>query len=174
MNLITRLFWRVVDEEPEWSHRDVEYKEGSAWDQQCSRDNKLWFIVNPLAQHVSVIIMPIFRSVGPYITAYGFQHLMCSLVSWELLEAGRMPIFRSVGPYITAYGLQHIKCWKPYAVIYGATLLKMGIMMTETCWAYGLLINHNLLHLVGLTSHFVLKCSRGLKFETKEHRKATA
>ena len=34
-------------------------------------------------------------------------------------------------------------------------LLKMGIMMPETCWANGLLINHNLLHLVGLTRHFI-------------------
>jgi hypothetical protein len=31
---------------------------------------------NPLAQHVSGIIMPIFRSARPYITAYGSQHLM--------------------------------------------------------------------------------------------------
>jgi len=37
---------------------------------------------------------------------------------------------------------QHIKCWKPCAVIYSLALLKMGIMMLETCWANGLLINH--------------------------------
>jgi hypothetical protein len=30
MNLTTRLFCRAVDEEPECSHRDVEYEEGSA------------------------------------------------------------------------------------------------------------------------------------------------
>ena len=35
---------------------------------------KLWFINNPLAQHVSGVIMPIFRSARRYITAYGFQH----------------------------------------------------------------------------------------------------
>jgi len=52
---------------------------------------------------------------------------------------------------------QHIKCWKSYAVLYDPALLKMGIMMTETCWANGLLINHNLLHLVGLTRHFILR-----------------
>ena len=34
----------------------------------------LWFIDQPLAQHVSGNIMPIFRSARPYITAYGFQH----------------------------------------------------------------------------------------------------
>jgi hypothetical protein len=37
----------------------------------------------------------------------------------------------------------HIKCWKPYAVIYGLALLKMGIMVPETCRTNGWLINHN-------------------------------
>jgi len=31
---------------------------------------------------VSGTIVSIFRSAGPYITAYGFQHLMCWLESW--------------------------------------------------------------------------------------------
>jgi len=44
---------------------------------------QLRFINNPLAQHVSGIIMTIFSSARPYITAYGFLHLMCWLVSWE-------------------------------------------------------------------------------------------
>jgi len=52
---------------------------------------------------------------------------------------------------------QHIKCWKPYAVLYDPAPLKMGIMMTETCWANGLLIHHNLLHLVGVTRPFILR-----------------
>jgi len=39
---------------------------------------QLLFINNLLTQHVSGIIMPIFRSAGPNITAYGFQHLMCT------------------------------------------------------------------------------------------------
>jgi len=39
-------------------------------------------------------------------------------------------------------------------------LLKMGIMMPETCWAKGLLINHNLLHLVGLTCHFTFSLNK--------------
>jgi len=99
---------------------------------------QLWFINNPLAQHVLGIIMPIFRSTWPYITAYGFLHLTCWLVSWG---AG-----------------QYIKCWKLYAVVYGQVLLKMGMMMPETCWANGLLINKSyLLHLVGLTRHFILR-----------------
>ena len=35
------------------------------------------------------------------------------------------------------------KCWKPYVVIYGFALLKMGIMVPETCRVNGWLINHN-------------------------------
>ena len=33
--------------------------------------------------------MPIFRSARPYITAYGFQQLMCWMVSWE---AGKLDV----------------------------------------------------------------------------------
>jgi len=80
---------------------------------------QLWFINQPLAQHVSGTIMPILRNARPYITACGFQHLMCWLESWEA------------------------KCWKPYAVIYALALLKMGIMVPETCSANDWLINHN-------------------------------
>jgi len=39
---------------------------------------RLRFINNPLDQHVSCIIMPIFKSARAYITAHGFQHLMCT------------------------------------------------------------------------------------------------
>ena len=84
---------------------------------------QLWFINNPLAQHVLGSIMPIFRSARLYRTAYGFQHLIC------------FP-----APQDTS---QHIKCWKPYAVRYNLALLKIGIMKPETCRANGLLINHN-------------------------------
>jgi hypothetical protein len=38
---------------------------------------------------------------------------------------------------------QHIKCWKTYAITYGLSFLKMDIMVPETCWANGWLINHN-------------------------------
>ena len=41
---------------------------------------------------------------------------------------------------IVTYPLQ---CWTPYAVIYGLALLKMGIMLPETCRTNGLSINHN-------------------------------
>ena len=50
---------------------------------------QLWFINQPLTQHVSGIIMPIFRSARPCISAYGFQLLMCWVESWE---AGRQVV----------------------------------------------------------------------------------
>jgi hypothetical protein len=50
---------------------------------------QLWFINNPLAQHVSAIILPIFKNARPYFTAYGFQHLMCWL---ESCEAGKQAV----------------------------------------------------------------------------------
>ena len=41
---------------------------------------QLWFINTPLAQNVSGFIMPIFRGASFYLTAYGFQHLICWLI----------------------------------------------------------------------------------------------
>jgi len=35
---------------------------------------QFWFINQPLAQHVSGTIMPIFMSARSYISAYGFQN----------------------------------------------------------------------------------------------------
>ena len=128
---------------------------------------QLWFIDKPLAQHVLGIIVPIFRSARPYITAYGFQHLSCwkpyaVIYGLALLKMGimmpktcwanRLVINHNCYTVHTVHtacfpasqdSSQHIKCWKPYAVIYGLVLLKMGIMMPETCWANGLVINHN-------------------------------
>ena len=40
--------------------------------------------------------MPIFRSARPYITAYGFQHLMCWMESWEAVGAGRVHCVEAV------------------------------------------------------------------------------
>ena len=36
-----------------------------------------------------------------------------------------------------------LQCWKPYAVVYGLALLKMGTVVPETCWVIRLSINHN-------------------------------
>ena len=45
---------------------------------ETNKMQQLRFINNPLAQHVSCIIIPIFRNARAYITAHGFQHLMCT------------------------------------------------------------------------------------------------
>ena len=118
---------------------------------------QLWFSKQPLAQHVSGTIMSFFRSAGPYITAYGFQHLMCWLVSWEASKQALCTV-HCVHGLLTCFLVsqdtsKHIKCRKPYAVIYGIALIKIGIMMTETCWANGLLINHNCC--IYLVSHVI-------------------
>jgi len=49
------------------------------WNNFNAMMQQLWFINQHLAHYVSGTIMPIFRSERPYITAYGFQHLMCWL-----------------------------------------------------------------------------------------------
>ena len=94
---------------------------------------QLWFINSPLAQYVSGIIIAIFRSARPYNTAYGFQHLMCWLVSWDAWK-------QAVCTRCTQPASQMLKT---ICRIYGLALLKMDIMMPGTCWANGLLINHN-------------------------------
>jgi len=133
--------------------------------------NKLCFINNPLAQHVSDIIMPIFRSARPCVTAYGIQQLDLLPGVLGSQKVGRVHCIEDV-IQITSFTLctrpafwlpktpaSTSSCWIPYAVTYGLVLLKMGIMMPETCWANGLLIKHNLLHLVGLTCHVIPKGS---------------
>ena len=85
-------------------------------------------INNPLTQHVSGTNMPIFRSVRPYIAAYSFHHLLLlagALVSRD--EGSALPVSR-----LTKAPASN-KWWKPYAAIYGLTLLKMGILVPETC-----------------------------------------
>jgi len=59
-------------------------------DCESSLMKQLWFINQPLPQHISGTIMPIFRIARPYITAYGFQHVMWWLESWE---AGRQVVY---------------------------------------------------------------------------------
>jgi len=51
-------------------------RKGFYYEMMCEtyQMQQLSFIINPLVQHVSGIIMPIFRSARPYVIAYGFQH----------------------------------------------------------------------------------------------------
>jgi len=99
--------------------------------------NKLWFINNPLALHVSGTIMPIFRSAG---------HMLLHMI-YRVHCTRPVPGFPRLQPAHPVL--------KPICSNIRPALLKMGLMMSETCCAIGLLINHNLLHLVGLTRHFI-------------------
>ena len=106
------------------------------WRVRQIRCNKLWLINNPLAQHVSSIIMPIFRSAG---------------------KPGSRPCADGLLPGFPRHQPAH-PVLKTICSNKWPALLKMGIMIPETCWANGLLLNHNLLHLVGLTRHFTSRC----------------
>ena len=124
------------------------------------------FINNQLTQHVSGTIMPIFRSVRPYTAAYGFQHLMLLagvLRNWDAgsvhsvedvtqpsrITSSTHPRLRRVtsstkctlpASWPPKTPASNIRCWKTYAAIYSLALLKMGIMVPETCWVNWLLI----------------------------------
>ena len=89
--------------------------------------------------------MPIFRSAIPYISAYGFQYLI--LLAGVLVSQAMGSVHCVEDVVQTTSSTQctlptaqlpknpasSIKCWKPYAVIYGLVLLKLGIMMPRTC-----------------------------------------
>ena len=98
--------------------------------------------------------MPIFRRKRLCITAYGVLHWLCLL--W-LCGAGLRAvctlkvIVRTVT--FTAHTARsptshnhskHKQCRTPYAVIHNLVLLKMGIMMPETCCDRSLIINTRL------------------------------
>ena len=73
--------------------------------------------------------MPNFRSARPYITAYDFKHLMLLAGVVESRAARRV----HTAARLSKTPASNIKCLKSYAVIHGLALLKMGIMMPETC-----------------------------------------
>ena len=102
------------------------------WLVRPTRCNKLCVINNPLAQHVSGIIMPM--KAQPAKQAVCSAH--CLIPGFPRLQPAH-PVLKTICSNI-----------RP-------ALLNMGVIMPETCWANLLLINHNLLHLVGLTRHFV-------------------
>ena len=62
-----------------------------------------------------------------------------------------------------------VVCWKPYAVIYGLTVLKMGIMVPETRRAKGWLINHNCC--INLVSQITLPDSFTVFYRLRIYRK---
>ena len=94
--------------------------------------------------------MPIFRSTRLYIAAYGFQHLMLLAGALDSRFAGSVGCYSTESSSIlhtvhttrvpALQGSSNIKCWKPYAAIYSLVLLKMGVVVPETCWVNVLLI----------------------------------
>jgi hypothetical protein len=83
------------------------------WRENQQDASNQMFILKYLSQHVSGIIIPIFRRTRLCTTAYAV-----------------IPIFR-----------RKRLCTTAYAVIHNLVLLKMGIMMAETCWDKYLRIN---------------------------------
>jgi hypothetical protein len=117
---------------------------------------QLWFIKQPLAQHVSGTIMPIFREREAVYYRIWFPALNALAGVLGSREAGRVCCVEAViqpnNSLYTAHttclpgsqeSSQHIKRWKPYAVIHGLELLQMGIMVLKICRANALSINHN-------------------------------
>ena len=78
------------------------------WRVRPTRCNKLWFINNPLAQHVWSIIMPIFRSARPYVTAYGFSALDVLAGVLGIREAGRVHCAHGLLPGFPRFQPAHL------------------------------------------------------------------
>ena len=111
-----------------------------SWRKRNQQDaTNVVFIIKLLPQHVSGIIMPIFRGTILYITAYGVLHWLC----WLRLSGVGLRAVCTVWSLLFDHS-QHNQCRTPYAVIYSTVLLKMGIMMPETCWDKSLIINTRL------------------------------
>ena len=117
----------------------------------------LKFIVKLLSQHVSGIIMPIYRRTRVCTAACGVLHWLCWL--WLCGVEARAPHNHN----------QYSRCRTPYAIVYSLVLLKMGIMMPETCWGSSLIINIRLVAscwLLSLQPMFTMHCHKSLKFES--------
>ena len=78
------------------------------------------FIIKLLSQRVSGIIMPIIRRTSVCTAAYGVLHWL-----W----------------WLWLCGAAQLQCRTPYAAVHALVLLKMGIMMPETCWDKSFIIN---------------------------------
>ena len=110
------------------------------WRERNQQDAaNLMFIIKLLSQHVSGIIMPIFRRTRLCTAACGVLHWLWWL--W-LCGAGTRAVctvkvtVRSVpAPH------NHSQCRTPYGAVHTFVLLMMGIMMPETCWDKSLIIN---------------------------------
>jgi len=69
-----------------------------------------------------------------YTTAYGVLHWLC----WS--NSNLHTVHTAYGPAPQDHS-QHNQCRTPNAVVHSLFLLKVGIMMPETCWDRSLIIN---------------------------------
>jgi len=108
------------------------------------------FIVKCLSQHVSGTIMPIIRRIRACTTTYGVLHWLCWLWLCGARSWAVCTVWKSNSNFHTVHTAhdpaphnhsQHNQCGTPYAVVHSLVLLKMGIMMSETCWDRNLIIN---------------------------------
>jgi len=116
----------------------------AGWRERNQQDaTNLIFIMKLLFQHVSGINMPIFRRTRLCSTAYGVLHWLCWL--W-LCGAGTRVV---------------CTVWKLSLV------MKMGIMMPETCWDRSLTINIKLVTscwFLSLHPTFMMHFHKSLKY----------
>ena len=124
------------------------------WERKPTRCNRCLFLT--ISQHVSGIIIPIFRRTRR-ITACGVLRWFCWM--WLVAVVGRCLVGcehcegypTRQRPTTATNHIQQNQRSTPPAVI-SLVLLKMGMMMPETCW--DIVKNKHLLHLVGFLSHF--------------------
>jgi hypothetical protein len=144
------------------------------WREKSQQDStNLIFIIRPLSQHVSGITMPIFKRTRLCSTAYGVLHWLCWLwlcgagtravcAVWKLLfdsvkqSNSNFHTVHTAGVPTPHNHSRHNQCRKPCAVERSLVLLKMGIMMPETCWDRSLIIKIRLVASCWFLSLFTL------------------
>jgi len=112
------------------------------------------FIIKLLSQHVSGITVPIFRRTRLCTTACGVSKSKFHRVHTACDPA----------PHNHS---QHNQCRTPHAVVYSTVLLKIDIMMPETCWNGSLITNIRLVAscwLLSLHPAFTMHGHKSLKF----------
>jgi len=139
------------------------------WRERNQKDaTNLMFIIKLLSQHVSGINVPIFRRTRLCTTAYGVLHWLC----WLWLCGAGMWAMCTVWNFHTVHiahdPAPHNQCRTPYAAVHSFVLLKMDMMMPETCWDGSLIINIRLVAscwFLSLHPTFMMHGHRSLKFK---------
>ena len=106
-------------------------------------------IIKLLSQNVSGIIMPIFRRTRPCTTVYGVLVVLAVVVwNWVVsfvhcvkVTVRTVTITQCTELTTQLYTTTASTTTTPYIVVHGLVLLKMGILMPETCWDRSLIIS---------------------------------